>query len=109
MLILLKLSAIAENIYGCLKEYNTSLFLTLGTGIGGAVFLNNTLLEEKRRPGYEFGHMVIQKNGIQCNCGRKGCFEKYASMKAEQIRIDDEIYEKEVKLKHFIRELKVGN
>ena len=77
-----KCAALAENTYGCLKEYNISIFLTLGTGIGGATFLDGKLLKAGIRPGYEFGHMVIQKNGIECNCGRKGCFEKYASMKA---------------------------
>lgn len=77
-----KCAAIAENTYGCLKGYNRSLFLTLGTGIGGAAFLDNQLLKAGRSPGYEFGHMVIEKNGIPCTCGRKGCFERYASMKA---------------------------
>lgn len=76
-----KCAAIAENVYGCLKGYNRSLFLTLGTGIGGAVFYDNKLLQAGEKPGYEVGHMVIEKNGIQCSCGRKGCFERYASMK----------------------------
>lgn len=77
-----KCAAIAENIYGCLKGYDRSIFLTLGTGIGGAAFLNKKLLKAGRKPGYEFGHMVIDKNGIPCHCGKKGCFERYASMKA---------------------------
>lgn len=76
-----KCAAIAENIYGCLKQYNRSVFLTLGTGIGGAVILNNELLDTGKLPGCEIGHMVIEKDGILCECGRKGCFEKYASMK----------------------------
>lgn len=76
-----KCAAIAEKSYGCLKGYSRSLFLTLGTGIGGAAFLDNQLLKADRRPGYEFGHMVIEKDGIPCHCGRKGCFERYASMK----------------------------
>ena len=77
-----KCAALAEQAYGCLKGYDRSLFLTLGTGIGGAVFEKNQLLKAKKRPGYEFGHMVIQKDGIPCQCGRKGCFERYGSMKA---------------------------
>ena len=77
-----KAAALAENKYGCLKNYNRSLFLTLGTGIGGAVIINNKLLNTGELPGLEIGHMVIDKNGIKCNCGRKGCFERYASMKA---------------------------
>lgn len=77
-----KCAALAEQAYGCLKGYDRSLFLTLGTGIGGAVFEKDQLLKAKKRPGYEFGHMVIQKDGIPCQCGRKGCFERYGSMKA---------------------------
>ena len=79
-----KCAALAENKYGAgkLKNSNRILFLTLGTGIGGAVIINNKLLDTGDEPGCEFGHMIIQKNGIMCNCGKKGCFERYASMKA---------------------------
>ena len=77
-----KCAAIAESTYGSLKKYKRVLFLTLGTGIGGAVIINNKLLDTGDLPGCEIGHMVIDKNGLECNCGRKGCFEKYASMKA---------------------------
>ena len=77
-----KCAAIAEKEYGSLKKYDDVVFLTLGTGIGGAVFLNGQLLKPKRHEGFEFGHMVIEKNGRKCNCGNKGCFERYASMKA---------------------------
>ena len=76
-----KCAAIAENTYGCLKSYNRSIFLTLGTGIGGAVIINKKLLDTGNLPGCEIGHMSIEKDGILCKCGRKGCFEKYASMK----------------------------
>ena len=77
-----KCAAIAESKYGVLKQYNRSIFLTLGTGIGGAVIINNQLLDTGDLPGCEFGHIIIEKDGIPCNCGKKGCFEKYASMKA---------------------------
>ncbi len=77
-----KCAALAENIYGALKSYNRSIFLTLGTGIGGAVILHDTLLDTGELPGCEFGHMLIEKNGNLCRCGKKGCWETYASMKA---------------------------
>lgn len=77
-----KCAALAENIYGCLKLYNRSVFLTLGTGIGGAVMIDHKLLDTGSLPGCEIGHMSIEKDGILCGCGRKGCFERYASMKA---------------------------
>lgn len=76
-----KCSALAEKKYGSLKEYDDCIFLCLGTGIGAGVFLNGKLLETKRAPGFELGHMIIDKNGIECNCGKKGCFETYCSMK----------------------------
>lgn len=76
-----KCAAIAENEYGVLQEHENSIFLTLGTGIGGAVIYNGKLLEGKCFSGYEFGHMTINVNGEQCKCGKKGCFELYGSMK----------------------------
>lgn len=77
-----KCAAIAESKIGALKDYKRSIFLTLGTGIGGAVIINGKLLDTGDLSGCEFGHMIIQKDGIKCNCGKSGCFEKYASMKA---------------------------
>ena len=77
-----KCAAIAENKYGCLKNYKRSIFLTLGTGIGGAVIINNKLLDTGELPGCEFGHMVIEEDGLLCKCGKFGCWEKYASMKS---------------------------
>lgn len=75
-------AAIAENKYGALKKYSREVFITLGTGIGGAVIINDKVLDTGELPGCEFGHMIIQKNGLECKCGKRGCFEKYASMKA---------------------------
>ena len=72
----------AEKKYGCLKEYKNSVFLTLGTGIGGAVIINNKLMKSTDVPGYEFGHMTINSTSKEkCGCGKNGCFEQYASMK----------------------------
>lgn len=85
-----KCAAIAEKKLGSLKQYNDAVFLTLGTGIGGAVFINGELLKPKRYSGFEIGHMVIEKDGKQCNCGRKGCFECYASMKKFKENIQKE-------------------
>ena len=77
-----KCAALAENTYGALKSYDRSIFLTLGTGIGGAVIIHNELLDTGELPGCEFGHMLIERNGKLCKCGKKGCWETYASMKA---------------------------
>ena len=85
-----KCAAIAEKKYGSLKNYDDALFLIIGTGVGGAAFLNGQLLKPKRYSGFEVGHMVIEKDGIKCNCGRNGCFESYASMKRLKEKIKNE-------------------
>lgn len=73
-----KCAAIAEHFQGTLKKYKNGAFLCIGTGIGGAILNEDTIHEQ----GAEFGHMVIDINGKYCNCGRHGCFEKYASMRS---------------------------
>lgn len=77
-----KCAALAEKEYGSLKKSKDVIFLTLGTGIGGAVFLNGELLVPEKYEGFEIGHITLERNGLPCNCGRRGCFEKYASMNA---------------------------
>lgn len=82
-----KCAALAEKHYGAMQKYDDCLFLCLGTGIGGAAFLKGEMLEPKRFSGFEFGHMVINKGGRQCTCGKKGCFETYASIRALRNKI----------------------
>lgn len=82
-----KCAALAEKEYGSLKKSKDAIFLTLGTGIGGAVFLNGELLAPTKNEAFEIGHMTIERNGLKCNCGRNGCFEKYASMNALKEKI----------------------
>lgn len=76
-----KCSALCEKRIGNLKEYDNCIFMTLGTGIGGAYFYKDELVKPNKYQGFEIGHMVIKTNGKQCRCGRKGCFEEYASMR----------------------------
>jgi len=76
-----KCSAICEKTIGNLKEYDNCIFMTLGTGIGGAYFYKNELVTPNKYQGFEIGHMVIEANGRKCRCGNKGCFEEYASMR----------------------------
>ena len=86
-----KCAAIAENTYGSLKNYKNALFLTLGTGIGGAAIYDNRLVCPKGVPGFEFGHMIIKQNGKVCRCGKRGCFEQYGSMRAFKKKVIDEL------------------
>jgi glucokinase len=82
-----KCAALAEKKYGALKEYDDCIFVNIGTGLGGAAFMGGKLLEPKRYSGFEFGHMTLVKDGIQCTCGKKGCFERYCSIKSLKNRI----------------------
>lgn len=75
-----KSAALAEKEYGALHGYDNSIMLTIGTGIGGAVFYNGKLLEGKKSEAFELGHIIINKNGKKCSCGSHGCFEAYSSI-----------------------------
>lgn len=100
-----KCAALAEQKYGELNQYQDSIFLSIGTGVGGAVIFNGKLLEAKNVPGFEFSHIVIQKNGTLCNCGKRGCFETYASMKRLKEKISKEFNLNTIegeKIKNFI-------
>ena len=66
-------AALGEVVAGSAKGAKSALIITLGTGVGSGVVIN-----EKIFPG-EFGHMVIAYNGRKCTCGRRGCFEAYSS------------------------------
>lgn len=70
----------AEKIYGALANIKNGLFITIGRGVGGAIIYNGQDVYGNYRNGGKIGHMIIQKNGRRCNCGRRGCFETYASV-----------------------------
>ncbi len=69
-------------------EADSFLMLTIGTGIGGGIILNGKLWAGINGAAGEFGHLSLNFDGIPCNCGRRGCFEAYASATAlaEQAR-----------------------
>ena len=75
-------AALGESFAGAAKNYPSSIFITLGTGVGGGIILDGVLFEGNRSAGAEIGHMVIRAGGEKCACGRRGCFEAYASATA---------------------------
>ncbi|MGC6173387.1 ROK family protein [Lacrimispora sp. 38-1] len=75
-------AAWGEYTAGSGKGTNSMLAVTLGTGVGGGIILDGKLYEGINFAAGEFGHFTIERNGIPCNCGRKGCFEAYASATA---------------------------
>ena len=98
-----KCAALAEKYYGSLKKAKDCIFINIGTGIGGAVFLEGKLLEPKKYSGFEIGHMVIAKQGRQCTCGKKGCFETYGSIRALKQEVKKELHiEKDITGKELL-------
>ena len=75
-------AALGEATFGSGKEFDDMILLTLGTGVGGGIIVNNQLIEGNKGAGAELGHAVIEVGGEQCTCGRRGCLEAYASANA---------------------------
>ena len=100
-----KAAGVAEFELGSLKKYKDSVYLCLGTGIGSAVFLNNQLLTANRHIGFELGHMIINKDGIECNCGKRGCFETYCSIKRFKDKAKEILNIKQIDSKNLIKEI----
>ena len=72
-------AALGEFVAGAGKGGNSLVAVTLGTGVGAGAVLDGRLFTGFNYAGMEAGHMVIHRNGRPCTCGRKGCWETYAS------------------------------
>ena len=72
-------AALGEVRFGAGDNCETAIMLTLGTGVGCGVVLNGQLFEGNEGKGAELGHSTLILGGRKCGCGRKGCFEAYAS------------------------------
>lgn len=63
------------------EKLRNFVLITLGTGVGGAIVINRKLYTGNGNAG-EFGHVTIEKNGVRCHCGNRGCLEEYVSSRA---------------------------
>ena len=75
-------AALGEAIAGCGKGVKDFIMITLGTGVGSGIIVNGKLVTGVNYAAGEMGHTVLVYDGLQCNCGRKGCWEKYSSATA---------------------------
>lgn len=73
-------AALGETIAGAGRECSDLVMFTLGSGVGGGIVIHGEIFEGGIMGGSEVGHMVVQANGKQCTCGRKGCLEAYVSV-----------------------------
>ena len=75
-------AALGEAYAGCGNGAKDFVAVTLGTGVGSGVIIGGKIVNGVNYAGGECGHMVIVVDGEQCSCGRKGCWEAYASATA---------------------------
>lgn len=89
-------ATIAEYEISDKKFYSNYALVTVGTGIGAGMIINGNLYSGSTGCAGELGHMIIERDGLKCRCGRNGCFEQYASVSAlkRMIELDslDEIF-----------------
>jgi glucokinase len=76
------LAAIGIKEFELDEEDKNVLIIAIGTGIGGAVIINNKIYRGANYFAGEIGHMIVEENGKICGCGRRGCFEATASRSA---------------------------
>ena len=72
-------AAIGEMIFGAAKGMKDFIVITLGTGLGSGIVVNGELVYGADGFAGEIGHTIVDPNGRECGCGRKGCLETYAS------------------------------
>ena len=72
-------AALAEAMAGVAKGTRDSVMITLGTGVGGGIVIGGKIYTGFNGAAGELGHVVIEHNGRQCSCGRRGCWEAYSS------------------------------
>lgn len=75
-------AAWGEAVAGAAKGSKNSIMITLGTGVGGGIVLNDEIYCGFNCAGGELGHIVIEVDGVPCSCGRRGCWEAYSSATA---------------------------
>ncbi len=69
----------AEHLFGAGVDARTMVYLTVSTGIGGGAVIDGRLHHGSAGNGGEFGHVMVERGGRPCSCGRRGCVEAYAS------------------------------
>jgi glucokinase len=74
--------ALAEHRFGSGKGFGSGLYITVGTGIGSGIILNDQIWRGAHFAGAEIGHTIIEKNGKLCRCGKRGCVEALAATSA---------------------------
>ena len=72
-------AALGEYFYGAGKGFETMLYITISTGVGGAIVFNGKIHHGVAASAGEIGHTIVKPDGIVCGCGTRGCLETIAS------------------------------
>lgn len=75
-------AALGEAVVGAGKGEKNFVAITLGTGVGSGIIVDGKIVSGVNFAGGEMGHHVIEMDGVLCSCGRRGCWESYASARA---------------------------
>ncbi len=75
-------AALGETVFGAGNGAQNSVMITLGTGVGTGIIVDGRLLAGNKSASAEGGHITIKMGGVKCGCGKKGCYEAYASATA---------------------------
>ncbi len=75
-------AALAESVAGVSAGTSSSVFITIGTGIGSGIIMNGRIWSGAHHIGGELGHVIFDLGGVECTCGNKGCLERYCSATA---------------------------
>ena len=75
-------AALAESVCGVSAGTSSSVFITIGTGIGSGIILNGKIWSGAHHIGGELGHVIFDLDGVPCTCGNRGCLERYCSATA---------------------------
>ena len=101
-------AALAETRFGAGRGHRYVLCVTLGTGIGGALVLDQRVYRGANGMAGEFGHMQVVPDGHWCECGNRGCWEQYASGNA-LVRDARELVRSTSPMAHHLREMVGGD
>ena len=75
-------AGLAESVAGVSTGTDSSVFITLGTGVGGGIVIHGKVWSGFHGVGSEIGHMILELDGEPCTCGNRGCLERYCSATA---------------------------
>jgi glucokinase len=101
-------AALAESRFGAGRGHRFVLCVNLGTGIGGAIVLDQRVYRGANGMAGEFGHMQVVPQGHRCECGNRGCWEQYASGNA-LVREARELVRANSPVAHHLRDLVDGD